>query len=189
VGKHKTSLAAAEYRIEADQESRAYPMAARKQQRIALKKGRIGLISDTHGLVRPEALKALQGVELIVHAGDIGKPEVLDRLQAIAPLAAIKGNNDTAPWARHIPEILDLHIKDKTLRVIHNVRDSESNLSAAGIDVVISGHSHKPSVQTRDNVLFVNPGSAGPRRFKLPVTVGLLLLQNADSHAEIIHLL
>jgi uncharacterized protein len=164
-------------------------MPARKQRRIALEKGRIGLISDTHGLVRPEALKALQGVELIVHAGDIGKPEVLDRLQAIAPVAAIKGNNDTAPWARHIPEILDLHVNDRTLRVIHNVRDSESNLSAAGIDVVISGHSHKPSVQTRDNVLFVNPGSAGPRRFKLPVTVGLLLLQNADSHAEIIHLL
>ena len=164
-------------------------MPARKQRRIALEKGRIGLISDTHGLVRPEALKALQGVELIVHAGDIGKPEVLDRLQAIAPVAAIKGNNDTAPWARHIPEILDVHVNDRTLRVIHNVRDSESNLSAAGIDVVISGHSHKPSVQTRDNVLFVNPGSAGPRRFKLPVTVGLLLLQNADSHAEIIHLL
>jgi uncharacterized protein len=164
-------------------------MPARKQRRIALEKGRIGLISDTHGLVRPEALKALQGVELIVHAGDIGKPEVLDRLQAIAPVAAIKGNNDTAPWARHIPEILDLHVNDRTLRVIHNVRDSESNLSAAGIDVVISGHSHKPSVQTRDNVLFVNPGSAGPRRFKLPVTVGLLLLQNADSRAEIIHLL
>jgi putative phosphoesterase len=113
----------------------------------------------------------------------------LDRLQAIAPLAAIKGNNDTAPWARRIPEILDLHVKDRNLRVIHNVRDSESNLRAAGIDVVISGHSHKPSVQTRDNVLFVNPGSAGPRRFKLPVTVGLLLLQNADAHAEIIHLL
>jgi uncharacterized protein len=164
-------------------------MPARKQRRIALEKGRIGLISDTHGLVRPEALKALEGVELIVHAGDIGMPEVLDRLQAIAPVAAIKGNNDTAPWARHIPEILDLHVNDRTLRVIHNVRDSESNLSAAGIDVVISGHSHKPSVQTRDNVLFVNPGSAGPRRFKLPVTVGLLLLQNADSHAEIIHLL
>jgi uncharacterized protein len=164
-------------------------MPARKQRRIALEKGRIGLISDTHGLVRPQALAALKGVELIVHAGDIGKPEVLDRLQAIAPVAAIKGNNDTAPWARHIPEILDLHVNDRTLRVIHNVRDSESNLSAAGIDVVISGHSHKPSVQTRDNVLFVNPGSAGPRRFKLPVTVGLLLLQNADSHAEIIHLL
>jgi uncharacterized protein len=164
-------------------------MPARKQRRIALEKGLIGLISDTHGLVRPEALKALEGVELIVHAGDIGMPEVLDRLQAIAPVAAIKGNNDTAPWARHIPEILDLQVNDRTLRVIHNVRDSESNLSAAGVDVVISGHSHKPSVQTRDNVLFVNPGSAGPRRFKLPVTVGLLLLQNADSHAEIIHLL
>ena len=164
-------------------------MAARKQRNFALEKGRIGLISDTHGLVRQEALKALQGVELIVHAGDIGKPEVLDRLQAIAPLAAIKGNNDTAPWARRIPEILDLHVKDRTLRVIHNVRDSESNLRAAGIDVVISGHSHKPLVQTVDNVLFVNPGSAGPRRFKLPVTVGLLLLENADVHAEIIHLL
>jgi putative phosphoesterase len=164
-------------------------MAARKQRNFALEKGRIGLISDTHGLVRPEALVALKGVELIVHAGDIGKPEVLDRLQAIAPLAAIKGNNDTAPWARHIPEILDLHVKDRTLRVIHNVRDSESNLRTAGIDVVISGHSHKPSVESRDNVLFINPGSAGPRRFKLPVTVGLLLLEDADPYAEIIPLL
>ena len=164
-------------------------MAARKQRKFALEKGRIGLISDTHGLVRPEALAALKGVELIVHAGDIGKPEVLNRLQAIAPLAAIKGNNDTAPWARHIPEILDVHVRDRTLRVIHNVRDSQSNFRASGIDVVISGHSHKPSVESRDNVLFVNPGSAGPRRFKLPVTVGLLLLQNADVHAEIIHLL
>ena len=164
-------------------------MAARKQRNFALEKGCIGLISDTHGLVRAEALKALVGVELIVHAGDIGKPEVLNRLQAIAPVAAIKGNNDTAPWARHIPEVLDLHVKDRTLRVIHNVRDSESNLHEAGIAVVISGHSHKPSVESRDNVLFVNPGSAGPRRFKLPVTVGLLLLQNADVHAEIIHLL
>jgi putative phosphoesterase len=164
-------------------------MAPRKQRNFALEKGRIGLISDTHGLLRPEALAALKGVELIVHAGDIGKPEVLDRLQAIAPLAAIKGNNDTAPWARRIPEILDLHVKDRILRVIHNVRDSESNLRAAGIDVVISGHSHKPSVQTRDNVLFVNPGSAGPRRFKLPVTVALLILQDANPRAEIIHLL
>jgi uncharacterized protein len=164
-------------------------MAARKQRSFALGKGRIGLISDTHGLVRPEALKALEGVELIVHAGDIGKPEVLDRLQAIAPVAAIKGNNDTAPWTRRIPEILDLHIKDRTLRVIHNVRDSESDLRAAGIDVVISGHSHKPSVETRDNVLFVNPGSAGPRRFKLPVTVGLLDLGLTEVKAEIIRLL
>jgi hypothetical protein len=163
-------------------------MAARKQQRIALKKGRIGLISDTHGLVRTEALAALKGVELIVHAGDIGKSEVLAALQAVAPVAAIRGNNDTAPWARHIPEILDLYVSDRTVRVIHNLRDSEANLCVAGIDVVVSGHSHKPSVETRGNVLFVNPGSAGPRRFKLPVTVGLLLLQNADVHAEIIEL-
>ena len=164
-------------------------MAARKQRSFALEKGCIGLISDTHGLIRPEALKALAGVELIVHAGDIGKPEVLDRLQAIAPLAAIRGNNDTAPWAQHIPEILDLHVKDRTIRVIHNVRDSEPNLRPAGIDVIISGHSHKPSVETRDNVLFVNPGSAGPRRFKLPVTVGLLDLGLAEVKAEIIRLL
>jgi putative phosphoesterase len=164
-------------------------MPARKQRRITLEKGRIGLISDTHGLVRPEALKVLEGVELIVHAGDIGKAEVLDRLQAIAPLAAIKGNNDTASWARHIPEVLDLRLNDTGVRVIHNVHDLENKLPAAGVQVVISGHSHKPSVETRNNVLFVNPGSAGPRRFKLPVTVGLLLLQDVDPYAEIIHLL
>ncbi|MCE3242434.1 MAG: phosphoesterase [Deltaproteobacteria bacterium] len=164
-------------------------MVARKQRRIALEQGRIGLISDTHGLVRPEALAALKGVELIVHAGDIGKPEVLDCLQAIAPLAAIKGNNDIAPWARQIPEALDLRLNDTGVRVIHNVHDLQNKLPAVGVQVVISGHSHKPSVVRRDNVLFVNPGSAGPRRFKLPVTVGLLLLQNADPQAEIICLL
>jgi uncharacterized protein len=164
-------------------------MAIRKQREIALEKGRIGLISDTHGLVRREALAALKGVELIVHAGDIGKSEVLNALQTIAPVAAIKGNNDTAPWARHIPEILDLHVKDTTLRVIHNVHDIKADPASAGIRVVISGHSHKPSVVTHDGVLFVNPGSAGPRRFKLPVTVGLLLLQKAGVRAEIVDLL
>ena len=164
-------------------------MTARGKTKFALKGGRIGLISDTHGLIRPEALSALRGVELIVHAGDIGKPEVLEALRAIAPVAAIKGNNDTGPWARHIPEIVDLHVKDRTLHVIHNVHDVETNPASAGIHVVISGHSHKPSVEMRDDVLFVNPGSAGPRRFKLPVTVGLLLLQNTDVSAEIIPLL
>jgi putative phosphoesterase len=151
------------------------------------------LISDTHGLVRPEALAALKGVELIVHAGDIGKPEVLDALQTIAPVAAIKGNNDRASWARQIPEILDLDIKNPirhtTLRVIHNVHDVKTDPASAGIDVIISGHSHKPAIITRDGVLFVNPGSAGPRRFKLPVTVGLLRLQRAGAEAEILPLL
>ncbi len=164
-------------------------MGVRKPRQIALEKGRIGLISDTHGLIRPEALAALKGVELIVHAGDIGKSEVLNALQTIAPVAAIKGNNDTAPWARHIPEILDLYVKDTTLRVIHNVYDIKADPASAGIRVVISGHSHKPSVVTHDGVLFVNPGSAGPRRFKLPVTVGLLLLQKAGVRAEIVDLL
>jgi uncharacterized protein len=160
-----------------------------KARQIALEKGRIGLISDTHGLVRREALAALKGVDLIVHAGDIGKSEVLDALQTIAPVAAIKGNNDTARWARQIPEILDLHVQDTTLRVIHNVHDIKADPASADIRVIISGHSHKPSVVTRDGVLFVNPGSAGPRRFKLPVTVGLLLLQKAEVRAEIVELL
>ncbi len=168
-------------------------MAIRKQREIALEKGRIGLISDTHGLVRREALAALRGVELIVHAGDIGKSEVLDALQTIAPVAVIKGNNDTAPWARHIPEILDLNIKNTTrqltLRIIHNVHDIKTDLGSAGIHVVISGHSHKPLVVTRGGVLFVNPGSAGPRRFKLPVTVGLLRLHRGGAEAEIVPLL
>jgi putative phosphoesterase len=110
-------------------------------------------------------------------------------LQTIAPVAAIKGNNDTAPWARHIPEVLDLHLKDTTLRVIHNVHDIKADPASAGIRVIISGHSHKPSIVTRDGVLFVNPGSAGPRRFKLPVSVGLLLLKKAEVRAEIVELL
>jgi uncharacterized protein len=163
-------------------------VALREQRKIALKRGRIGLISDTHGLVRPEALAALDGVELIVHAGDIGKPEVLEELQTIAPVAAIKGNNDTALWARHIPEILDLELNETGVRVIHNVRDLEKKLPP-GIHVVISGHSHKPSVVRRDQVLFVNPGSAGPRRFNLPVAIGLLQLRNPGPKAEIIPLL
>ena len=107
----------------------------------------------------------------------------------IGELAAIKGNNDTAPWARQIPEILDLHVDDTTLRVIHNVHDIKADLASAGIRVIISGHSHKPSIVTREGVLFVNPGSAGPRRFKLPVTLGLLLLQKAQVRAEIVELL
>ena len=164
-------------------------MTARGKTKFALKGGRIGLISDTHGLIRPEALSALRGVELIVHAGDIGKPEVLEALQTVAPVAAIKGNNDTGSWARRIPEILDLNVKGRTVRVIHNVQDVETDLASAGIHVVVSGHSHQPSVEMRDDVLFVNPGSAGPRRFKLPITLGLLLLQNKDVRAEIILLL
>lgn len=163
-------------------------MLSRKRKRFALKSGRIGLISDTHGLVRPEALSALAGVELILHAGDIGQPEVLRALQALAPLAAIKGNNDRGVWARGLGDILELQVNDKRLRVIHNVRDLRPS-ERADVAAVISGHSHKPSVAVRDGVLFVNPGSAGPRRFRLPVTVGLLLLHDGDVRGEIVPLL
>jgi putative phosphoesterase len=148
----------------------------------------IGLISDTHGLVRPQAVEALQGVDLIVHAGDIGKPEVLDALKAISPLVAIKGNNDIGAWAKPLPDTQLVQAADIRLFVIHNVKELDCDPAAEGYEVVISGHSHKPSILTRDGVLFVNPGSAGPRRFKLPVAVGKLFIQNQKVNAELVEL-
>jgi len=148
----------------------------------------IGLISDTHGLLRPEAIEALRGVDLVVHAGDIGKPEVLDALKAIGPLLAIKGNNDIGAWAKALPDTRLVQTANRTLFVIHNVKELDCDPAAEGYEVVISGHSHKPSVLTREGVLFVNPGSAGPRRFKLPVSVGKLFIQNRKVNAELIEL-
>ena len=149
----------------------------------------IGLISDTHGLVRPQALQALQGVDLIIHAGDIGTPEVVDALRRIAPVVAIKGNNDRGSWAKSLPDTKLVKISAGKLYVIHNVKELDCDPVARGIQVVISGHSHKPSVVHRDGVLYVNPGSAGPRRFKLPVTVGYLTVAAGTAHAEIRSLL
>jgi putative phosphoesterase len=157
------------------------------RKRLHLKSGRIGLISDTHGLVRPEALAALKGSELIIHAGDIGKPEVLEALQAVAPLVAIRGNNDRDAWARKMSDILDLKIDGFSIRVIHDVNDLD-RAAAAGFHAVISGHSHKPGVITRDGVLFINPGSAGPRRFKLPIAVGRLQFSTGKIRATILNL-
>ena len=148
----------------------------------------IGLISDTHGLIRPEALEALNGVELIIHAGDIGKPEVIAALKAIAPVLAIKGNNDIGNWARPLPDTKLVKSGDTQLYVIHNVKDLDCDPVARGYQAVVSGHSHKPSVATRDGVLFVNPGSAGPRRFKLPIAVGKLFVEHNRVSAEIIEL-
>ncbi len=148
----------------------------------------IGLISDTHGLIRPEALEALQGVELIIHAGDIGKPEVIDALKGIAPLVAIKGNIDTGMWAKRLPDTTSVKSDDTKLFIIHNVKELDCDPLARGYQVVISGHSHKPSVLTRDGVLFVNPGSAGPRRFKLPIAVGKLFIEDNQVNAAIIEL-
>ena len=149
---------------------------------------RIGLISDTHGLLRPEAVAALQGCAQIIHAGDIGKPQVLDGLRAIAPLEAIRGNIDTADWAQVLPERLDLRIGGLTLHVLHDLKQLDIDPLAAGIDVVIAGHSHKPKVERRDGVLYVNPGSAGPRRFSLPISLALLELNDGQAQVEHISL-
>lgn len=149
---------------------------------------RIGLISDTHGLLRPEAVAALQGCAQIIHAGDIGKPQVLDGLRAIAPLEAIRGNIDTADWAQMLPERLDLRIGGLTLHVLHDLKQLDIDPLAAGVDVVIAGHSHKPKVERRDGVLYINPGSAGPRRFSLPISLALLELNDGDAQVELISL-
>lgn len=149
---------------------------------------RIGLISDTHGLLRPEAVAALQGCAQIIHAGDIGKPQVLDGLRVIAPLEAIRGNIDTADWAQVLPERLDLRIGGLTLHVLHDLKQLDIDPLAAGVDVVIAGHSHKPKVERRDDVLYVNPGSAGPRRFSLPISLALLELNDGQAQVELISL-
>jgi len=158
------------------------------KKRLTLKSGRIGVISDTHGLVRPQATEALKGSELIVHAGDIGKPEVLTALKSIAPVIAIRGNNDRAPWAKNLPDFLKLRVNGVGIYMIHNVNELELDPAAEGYRAVISGHSHKPSLTNVDGVMFLNPGSAGPRRFKLPVVVARLDIQKQKLRATIIEL-
>lgn len=150
---------------------------------------RIGLISDTHGLLRPEALDALAGVEQIVHAGDIGAPAIIEELCRIAPVHAVRGNNDRGPWARKLPLRLELRLGGRRILVLHDLNELDLDPHVDRIDVVVSGHSHKPGVVQRDGTLLVNPGSAGPRRFKLPVTVGYLLVAGGPVRAEILNLL
>jgi putative phosphoesterase len=157
------------------------------QKKLAVQSGKIGLIADTHGLMRPEALAALKGSDIIIHAGDIGKAEVIEALKTVAPVIAIRGNNDRDSWAKQIPDLLDLEINGARIYVIHNVNEMDS-ASASGFQAVVSGHSHKPGVITQDDILFINPGSAGPRRFKLPVTVGKLLFVRDTIKARIVNL-
>jgi putative phosphoesterase len=157
------------------------------KKRLKVRTGHIGLISDTHGLVRPEVLAALKGSELIIHAGDIGKPEVLAALETVAPVIGIRGNNDRDSWTKKIPDLLDLRINGIKIFVIHNVNELEHD-SVDGFQAVISGHSHKPSVMSRDGVIFINPGSAGPRRFKLPIAIGRLQIRGAKLRAKILNL-
>ncbi|MBI3063210.1 MAG: metallophosphoesterase family protein [Deltaproteobacteria bacterium] len=153
-----------------------------------MKKSLIGVISDTHGLLRPEALKALRRSDLIIHAGDIGKPEVIEALKSIAPVVAIRGNNDKDKWAREFPETAVVKIGKVRIYVIHNIKELEIDPAAAGFRVVISGHSHRPSVVERGGVLFLNPGSAGPRRFKLPVAIARLRVKRESVTCRIVEL-
>src|SRR5918992_5860751 len=148
----------------------------------------IGVISDTHGLLRPQALRALAGVDLIIHAGDIGKPEVLTELKKIAPVAAIKGNNDTGDWARRLPEVRTVKVGQHRLYMIHNVNELYFSPAARKFRVVVSGHSHKPFIIEKAGVLFVNPGSPGPRRFKLPLALGKIRVDGTHVSAETIEL-
>lgn len=149
---------------------------------------RIGLISDTHGLLRPQALRALQGSDHIIHAGDIVEPAILDELSAIATLTCVRGNNDRGAWAAALPETAIVEEACVRILVIHDLKQLRINARAAGLAAVVSGHSHRPRVDRRDGVLYVNPGSAGPRRFKLPVSVARLLIHRGQVEAELIEL-
>jgi len=135
---------------------------------------KVGVISDTHGLLRPEAVELLRGSEHIIHAGDIGSPEIIPALEKIAPVTAIRGNVDTQPWARRFGETEVVEVEGLHIYVIHDVNALDLNPRAAGFAAVISGHSHQPKQEMKDGVLYFNPGSAGPRRFSLPVSIGRL---------------
>jgi len=145
---------------------------------------RIGLISDTHGLLRKEAVEALRRSELIIHAGDVGKPEILDELRTIAPVVAVRGNVDTEPWAQALPATAVVEAGAAIIYVLHDVNALDLNPAVSGFHIVVSGHSHRPGKSGHDDVLYINPGSAGPRRFQLPVTVAHLHLGRIPYEVE-----
>lgn len=149
---------------------------------------RIGLISDTHGLLRPEAAAFLRGSDHIIHAGDIVGAAILDELAAIAPLTAVRGNNDKGPWAAALSETEVVEFGDVLIYVLHDLAALDVDPAAAGFRVVVSGHSHRPLVKERDGVLYVNPGSAGPRRFSLPIAVAELNIQDGSVNARLVEL-
>jgi len=155
---------------------------------VQTKPTRVGLISDTHGLLRPEAIAALRGSQLILHAGDVGNPEILETLRGIAPVVAVRGNVDTAEWAQELPLTTVADAGGVMIFMLHDVNALDLNPQAAGFQVVVSGHSHKPGKMERQGVLFINPGSAGPRRFQLPVTVARLDLGTTPFAVEFVEL-
>jgi uncharacterized protein len=149
---------------------------------------RIGVISDTHGLLRPEAVALLQGSDHIIHAGDIGNADILARLSALAPLTAVRGNNDHGPWADRLADTELVELSGALVYVIHDLSLLGIDPSGAGVQVVISGHSHKPSMAHRGGVLYLNPGSAGPRRFRLPIALAQLDVVSGKASARIVEL-
>ena len=148
----------------------------------------VGVISDTHGLLRPEAVSALQGSDVIIHAGDVGDSEILDRLREIAPTFTVRGNIDTSPWAQALPLTEVVEVGRAQFYVLHNLMDLGLDPKAAGFAAVISGHTHRPHVQVRNDVLYLNPGSAGPRRFTLPIAVARIGVNGSHISHEIIEL-
>jgi putative phosphoesterase len=148
----------------------------------------LGIISDTHGLLRPEAVNALREVKLIIHAGDVGAPEILNQLKGIAPVFAVRGNVDTQAWARELPATAIVEAGGISLYVLHNLQELDLKPEASGFHAVISGHTHQPEQHERGGVLYLNPGSAGPRRFHLPVTVALLDVTKKPLRARIVPL-
>jgi putative phosphoesterase len=147
----------------------------------------VGVISDTHGLLRPEVQQILSGVSLILHAGDIGTPQVLEGLASIAPVLAVRGNNDKGPWAKRIPEFRVVPIGPILVYMVHDVKTMKLP-SGKKVHVVVSGHSHRPLIDRREGILFLNPGSTGPRRFKLPISMAKLIVQGAAVRAELVEL-
>ena len=139
---------------------------------------RVGIISDTHGLLRPEAIRHLAGTDHIIHAGDIGAPEVIEGLRRIAPTTAIRGNIDAGEWAKNYPDTELVVLGGRAFYVLHNLEEIKLDPAASGFDVIISGHSHRARIETKTGVLYLNPGSAGPRRFKLPIAVAILVLSD-----------
>jgi hypothetical protein len=148
----------------------------------------IGVISDTHGLLRPEALAALAGVDLVIHAGDVGAPEILKELAAIAPLTVVRGNVDRGYWANRCPTTAVLEAGAARIYVLHDAKDLDLDPQAAGFAAVVTGHTHRPALRERDGVLYFNPGSAGPRRFSLPVTMGRLVVEGGTVRGELVML-
>lgn len=153
-----------------------------------MKTYRVGVISDTHNLLRPQAVEALAGSDLIVHAGDVCRPEILEELRAIAPLRVVRGNNDKGEWAETLPVFEILKVGRISIYVIHDLKESKMDFAAVGVDVVVSGHSHKPYAEERGGIIYLNPGSAGRRRFTLPVSLARLTISGKKIETEIVRL-